>query len=424
MTPRLGSTGHLAAKLAMLLIVSLLSGTVVPPAGAQPGSIFSVVPSPSPTSEGNVFNAVVALSPGDAWAVGFKGSSNVNESRTLIEHWDGSRWTVVSSPNPGSPPSCIRSNSGNVLTSVAAVSSNDIWAVGYFFTCTSLIQPLILHWNGTTWTTVPNPQLLTNDNSALNSVVALASNDVWAVGYQPAANGAVLPLIEHWDGSRWTVMPAPTASPTGNVLAAVSATGPTDIWAVGYSVDEPTTSLQTLTMHFDGAQWSIVPSPNVLPKDFLNQNILSAVKAVAPDDVTAVGHILDFDNQRTLTMIQHWDGTAWSVVPSPNPSEAAGTLNTLNAVTGFGSSNLYAAGHFANGTTGGQHRTMIQHWDGSTWTVIPSPTPARAQQLFGAFSLPGTTDVWAVGGWSIQGINAEFGLLQLPRTLVLFSSGG
>src|SRR2546426_12769654 len=105
-----------------------------------------------------------------------------------------------------------------------------------------------------------------------------------------------------------------------------------------------------------------------LPKDFLNQTVLFAVKAIAPDDVTAVGHLLDSDNQRTLTMIQHWDGTQWS--------------------------------------------------------VVPSPTPARAQQLFGAFALPGTTDVWVVGGWSIPGIDAEFGLLQLPKTLVLFSSGG
>src|SRR5258706_2571034 len=105
----LGSTRHLAATLAVLLVVNLLSGASV---GAQSGAIFSFVQSPSPTPQGNVLNAVVALSPSDAWAVGFKGSSNVNESRTLIEHWDGSRWTVVSSPNPGSPLSMERLDVG------------------------------------------------------------------------------------------------------------------------------------------------------------------------------------------------------------------------------------------------------------------------------------------------------------------------
>jgi hypothetical protein len=407
---------------AVAAAVFLSGGWILSVSGQS--SIFSVIPSPNSDPDGNVLNAVTAVTPTDAWAVGFKNSNNVNFSRTLIEHWNGSQWTIVSSPNPGSPLSCTRSNSGNVLTSVSAVSSNDVWAVGFFFSCTSLIQPLTLHWNGSTWTNIPNAPVLTNDNSALNGVVALASNDVWAVGYQPASNGAVLPLIEHWNGVAWSMVPAPTASATGNYLAGLSANGPGDIWAVGYSIDEPTTSIQTLTLHYNGGQWNIVQSPNVLPKGFLNQNVLSSVKANGPNDVTAVGHILDFDNQRTLTMILHWDGVIWRIVPSPNPSSASGTFNTLNAVTGFASNNLYAVGHFGNSTTGGQHKTMIQHWDGVSWSVIPSPMPLRAQQLFGAFALPGSSDVWAVGADSLPGLDFESGFLQVPRTLVLFSSGG
>jgi hypothetical protein len=132
----------------------------------------------------------------------------------------------------------------------------------------------------------------------------------------------------------------------------------------------------------------------------------------------------DADNQRILTLIQRSNGASWSIVPSPNPSTASNKLNKLTSVTGFSSTDLYAAGHFGNGSTGGQHRTMIQHWNGANWTIVPNtPTPARAQQLFGIFGLPATGDIWAVGGFSIPGLSFESGTLQLPRTLVLFSSG-
>src|SRR5205085_12551569 len=113
-----------------------------------------------------------------------------------------------------------------------------------------------------------------------------------AVGYQPAANGAVLTLIEHWDGTAWSLMLSPSAT-TGNVLAAVSATSATDIWAIGTSTDFATTSIQTMVQQFDGPSWTIVPSPNPLPKSFLNQNIFTSVQAVSPTDVTAVGFLND-----------------------------------------------------------------------------------------------------------------------------------
>src|SRR5512133_2658477 len=65
----------------------------------------------------------------------------------------------------------------------------------------------------------------------------------------------------------------------------------------------------TMVQHFDGATWKIVPSPSPLPKSFLNQNIFTSVQAVSPTDVTAVGFLNDANNQRVLTLIEHWNGT-------------------------------------------------------------------------------------------------------------------
>jgi hypothetical protein len=386
-------------------------------------SIFSIQSSPSPNVQGNTLNAIASLSSSDAWAVGYMNDNNLNESRTLTMHWDGGAWTVVKSPNPGSIPSCTGSNTGNFINAVSMIAANDVWAVGFSFTCSGPLKPMALHWDGVQWNVVPTPKLISVDNAALNGVLALASNNVYAVGYHPASNGAVKTLIEHWDGTSWKVMASPNANQTGNFLWALSATSPTDIWAVGDRV-APNIPVKTLVEHFDGTKWTIVPSPNPVGNGDLSANVLSSVQAVSPTDVTAVGFIRDSAAQRTLTLIEHWDGTQWKVVPSPNQGQAAGDLNVLNGVTEVSATDLYAAGYFENAATGGQHRTMVQHFDGVSWKIIPSPAPALAQQLHGVFAQPGAPNVWTVGASSTFGIDFEDGFLQVPQTLVLFSPIG
>src|SRR5262249_409024 len=284
----------------------------------------------------------------------------------------GTAWTVIPSPNPGSTPQCRNSNTGNVLNAIAAVSSNDVWAVGFSFPCNALLRPLIIHWDGTRWKAVQNPGLRRNDNSALNGIVALAADNIYAVGYQPAANGAVLTLIEHWDGSTWKVVPSPNANGTGNVLSSVSANSPNDIWAVGDQV-APNVAVKTLTLHFDGNQWTVVPSPNLFTSGALDQNVLAGVQAVSANHFTAAGFALDFTNHRTLTLNEHLDVPQWSIIPSPNKSETSGSLNLLRGITAISATDLYAAGFFADATTAGQEHTLVEHFDGSNWTIISSP---------------------------------------------------
>ena len=410
--------------LKLILLCASITASFVLSSSAQT-SIFGIQKSPSRNAQGNTLNAVAALSKSDAWAVGFQNDNNINASRTLTLHWDGVRWRAIPSPNPGSPQSCRDSNTGNDLTSVTTISASNVWATGFSFTCTTIdLQPMMIHWDGQRWKVVHTPTLGTNGNSSLNGLVALAADNIYAVGYQPAANGAVLTLIEHWDGKKWSVVPSPNRSPTGNLLSAVSANSPTDIWAVGVSVDQATTSVQTLVEHFDGTQWRVIPSPNPLPKAFLNQNVLSSVRAVSANDVTAVGLLRDAGQQRELTLVEHWNGKKWSVIPSPNQSDAPGSLNALTSVAAISATDLYAVGFFGDAGTSGQDETLAEHFDGKKWSIIASPTKGLAQQLNGAFALPGSSDVWAVGAYSVPGIDFETGFLQVPKTLVLFSGSG
>jgi hypothetical protein len=286
-----------------------------------------------------------------------------------------------------------------------------------------LLTTMMLHGNGTTLQAVPTPPLQTNDNSAFNGVAALAANNVYAVGYQPAANGAVLTLIERFNGSTWSVIPSPNGNSTGNVLQAISADSPTDIWAVGDRV-APNVEVRTLVEHFDGNTWTVVPSPNPVTGSDLDQNVLLGVKAISPTDVTAVGFILDSATLRQLTLIEHWDGQSWSVVSSPNESSDFGTLNTLLGVNGLSSGDLYAVGYFGDAATAGQHTAFILHFDGSTWSILPNSARGVAQHLNGVFAIPASRTVWAVGAFSNFGDDPEFGLLEVPQTFVLVAPQG
>jgi len=107
--------------------------------------------------------------------------------RPLIEHWDGRAWRIVPSPDTG----------GGYLNSVSAVSTRDIWAVGNVRG-----EPLTEQWDGARWTIVPNPRGPDRpptpgyDSRSLWGVVAIAPRDVWAVG---TVHDGELPLIEHWN---------------------------------------------------------------------------------------------------------------------------------------------------------------------------------------------------------------------------------
>ncbi|HZT31921.1 MAG TPA: hypothetical protein VFA33_18675 [Bryobacteraceae bacterium] len=394
---------------------------------AAQSSIFRVQPSPSSYPRGVTLNAVAAFAANDVWAVGYRGSNfPTNQTKTLIEHFDGANWSVAPSPNPAhGTQNCPADETANVLNAVGGTSSSDVWAVGYFFHCATLInlEPLILHWDGMQWKVAQAAILSTHGNNALNGVIALSPTNAYAVGYQAASNGAVLTLVEHWDGTQWSVMPSPNANPNGNQLNAVSAASPTDIWAVGSQVDQITNTNQTLVEHFDGVQWTVMPSPNPLHGD-LDQNILNGVVAVSPTDVTAVGFLLNTSIPNALTLVEHWDGAKWRVVPSPNVSTAANDANHLNAVAAFSASDIYAVGWFEDAATVGQHHTLIERFDGSAWRIIASPTAGAAQHLNGVFALAGTRNAWVAGAFSIHGTDPEFGDLIIPRTLILFTPIG
>jgi hypothetical protein len=318
---------------------------------------------------------VAVVSANDVWAVGSA------FDRSLTMHWDGSAWRIVPSPNPG--------NVHNVLNAVAAVASNNVWAVGSYDDGT-----LILHWDGATWTHVPSPSQPGTIN-ALNGIAVVNANDIWAVGNYTAA----LTLIEHWDGTRWSIVPSPNpSSQPYNFLYDVTALASNDVWAVGsYTVSGQ--APRTLVIHWNGTTWSVVPSPN---NDgtygYSLTNVLRSVAALSATDIWAVG------SYGTTSLIEHWNGSTWSIVPNPNVQYQE---NYLESIAPVAANDIWAVGYSQTVITDptGEYQeyypsTLIEHWNGANWSIITSPNPSTVpyNQLFGV-AVVSPNEAWAVGDY-------------------------
>lgn len=223
---------------------------------------------------------------------------------------------------------------------------------------------------GSGWSVQPSFNFGPQDN-ILAGVSAASASDAWAVGaYIPGSSGVLATLAQHFDGTRWTAFPLPNVGVQQNVLDAVSMPAPGKAWAVGY-FENGRFQQQTLIEHFDGSVWSVVPSPS--PGAF--QNILYGVAAITDSDVWAVGAEQDV-NGLWHTLTEHWDGSSWSVV---NAVDAGASGNQLYAVKSLASNNVYAVGQQAG--AGFPSQALIEHWNGRAWSVVSSPVDASASAL-------------------------------------------
>jgi hypothetical protein len=350
------------------------SATVTPTATPGCGANWNIVPSPNNNSaQNNYLNDVASLAANDAWAVGGY-SGGTDGAHTLAQHWDGVSWSIVASPSPGQ---------GSELDGIATVAPNDVWAVGSYTGATQTLT-LIEHWDGTEWAIIPSPNVGEYANS-LSSVTAISANDIWAVGQYRLSNTATQTLTLHWDGVSWSVVASPNVGSQSNTLTGVSAVSANDVWAVGWyrgGVD----STLPLTMKWNGTAWNIVSVP-VLGE---HNAELYGVSALSAGDAWAVGY--SFNGNLIRTLILHWDGSAWSRDASPNPGTDF-DFNRLNAVDARASNDVWAVGFYEGGST---WRTLILHWDGSSWYVVPSPNASPDDNSFnGVDAAPG--GVWAVG---------------------------
>jgi hypothetical protein len=263
-------------------------------------------------------------------------------------------------------------------------------AVGSIFHVrTQLDATLAGGWNGTSWAIQPTPALgVDSDLSAVSCTSGIACT---AVG-RYRSDGANVTLAERWDGTNWTVQA--TRNPAGynsSTLAGVSCTAATACTAVGqHMLANNSGSYETLAERWDGTSWAIQPTPAQPSSVFA---ALVAVSCTSATSCIAVGHTNTdtfYSDDHVSTLSEAWDGTKWTIQPTPAP----GSSSDLNAVSCTSPTACTAVGHY-NTPTG--KATLAERWDGTNWTIQSTPNPPGASSALFGVSCTSTTACTAVG---------------------------
>jgi len=370
---------HARIAIRPLSVLCVLSAIIVSTTPALASSGWTIMSVPNPGGGDNILEDVTALSSVDAWAVG--------GFTPKVEHWNGATWTLVPIENPGT---------FTELSSISALTADDVWAGGSFHGNDGKSHPLTEHWNGSSWAAVP--ALDVGPNEAFSGIAALANNDVWAVGAHWASPSDSQALIEHWNGTSWATVPSP--SPTSGrsqfLHVAMHRSGMTStVVAVGFYSD-PLGAIRPLVERWAGSSWvtDLVSAPGTA-------SYLQGVTVLSTRSAWAVGAYRDAESAvHTLTM--HWDGSAWSVVPSPDVSGT--TWSILQAISAS-PWDIWAVGYSRSANVSS---TLTEHWTGKSWSIVPSPNATQfSNQLNGVSVVPRTFKVLAVGQalWSSPGHN-------------------
>jgi hypothetical protein len=323
----------------------------------------------------DTLESVVCSSARSCLAVGYCTHLVGAGASTLAESWNGSTWTIQTTPSPG--------RSFSSLSGVSCNSTKACRAVGDYRNPTGTYLSLSEVSNSVTWSVQANPLPTGVVSSDLASVSCSSPTACVAVGSYANSSSTKIPLAEEWDGTAWNVQSI--ADPTGarhNVLESVSCSSPTACTAVGQSDNKNGTV--TLAEGWNGSDWTIQTTPNPSGKGAE----LSRVSCSSATACTAVGYYLT-DSDLSETLAEVWNGTVWAIQAMPNPSG-----NDSPVLQGVSCSSSAACTAVGNYTSDGALVALAERWDGTAWTI--QSTPAGDDDLYGV-SCSSATACTAVG---------------------------
>lgn len=224
--------------------------------------------------------------------------------------------------------------------------------------------------------------LLPFNDGYLAGASCVSADDCWAVGGF-AEDGPNSDLV-HYNGRTWQFYPSPIipTSVETNILESVACTGPNSCWAVGEAND------QALLEHYNGTAWSVVSSPSVS-----GAGGLDGIACTSSTDCWAVG-----GSPTQPVIVRLVDGTWMAAASPPEPSGSG-----LDAIACFSPSNCWAVGE--GGGSSLAPPPLIEHWNGTTWATVVSPSvTATADYDTGltSISCPAANDCWAAGDGIVQ----------------------
>jgi hypothetical protein len=391
MSTRLSPAGNARRAVDAIAVAVALAASFV---GLTPGAASAslapgAVGSPlhrSPDREQPGVLQFLSLAASDVWAVG---TSTPYPSYTAWSaHWDGTSWTPEPVPAPAGSISAI-------LVAAAAVSADDVYAFGNYLTTgfpDPVEHPLLEHWDGRQWSILELPDQnatylgavavispthvvvtgvraagddylpiaytwngrvwrAARDGSAadlLGQIAVISPRDAWSVSRETP--DITDPIVEHWNGQRWTRVRIPTTA-GGDFAMAVAAPAADSVWIAGFVTDAQLSHLHGWLIHWDGTSWTRVGTAQKGAKDF------GLLSFDSPGDGWLTG---------TNGTFQHWNGSTWRVTRTPlrhyyDPQAAA--IDAISADNAWG-----------EGVVGPQvDQYVIMRWNGRAWTRTHIP---------------------------------------------------
>ena len=389
--PWIWRPGRRRSRAARAAGVSLLTAAV---AGASLSPAAGAVSRPehSAAAMAGELHGVWCAGASDCVAVGDHFSEAHGLGEALIERWNGSTWSVVPSPSPIHFP-----HSGAELDGVTCVSANDCLAVGWHLFSHSQNRelPFSVRWNGSKWSQVNAPFPTGSFSTSLSAVSCASATDCWASGVSSLGTPPdTITITEHWNGSKWAIVPSPNPNPNprnGNLLAGMACPAAAECWAVGFMPRSSGTV--SLTERWNGRKWVVVTTPS------------STDGQLAADSCSTRAACLAVGNDDSgFALAQLWNGSRWLAEKPVRPGGV--TRSAFEAVSCPGTA-CVAVG---NDVTAGTVVSLAEGWSGTKWTVEPTPNPSRATFTFlqGVACTSGR-NCWAAGEW---------GSPTGPRTLI------
>jgi hypothetical protein len=255
--------------------------------------------------------------------------------------------------------------------------------VGSYNDSTGFSFPLVEHWNGSAWSLQPAAGPASPAGSVLNSVSCTNNNACTAAGGYVDGTGTLVTLVERWNGLAWRIQPTP--NPSGALYVAfngVACPTPNSCTAVGLLVDSSFNFL-TFAEHWNGTTWSIQSTPDPEATGGANGTLEGGVACPTPDACTAVGQWSPSPAPHPgVTLAEHWNGQSWQVQATPNPPAVDGVNGTHNApfagVACPTVNDCTAVGNYDSGNANGDFLALAEHWNGTSWSVQPAASPVGA----------------------------------------------
>ncbi len=354
------------------------------PASAPQQATWSIERTPNPRVANGTLLAISCPTAHDCVGVG--SYDDAQATSPWAEIWNGKSWKAVPAASPNG-------STHTVLAGISCATSSFCMAVGHSTDVSGVQVTLAETWNGKSWALRSPPNPPSAKTSQLVAVSCASPQSCVAVGTYTLSHDVYEGISDLWDGSTWTSMKIAHLPSAGTMFGDVSCFTVRDCVAVGMYLNSNTDDWETLAELWQGSGWQAQQTPQATGSIV---DDLQGVSCISQSECTAVGYYINGNgvgNSLGATLAEAWNGSAWTIQPTPNPKGL--NLADLESVSCTSATACTAVGSFDR--NGVNDIALAEVWNGSEWTLQPTVNPKTATSLMSGVACPVQSECIAAG---------------------------